>query len=140
LERLEGECYRLRRNAQGWWRAGGLALVGAVVLLVGGARDADTPKTIEADELIIRDETGMGRIRLGATNGHAALRLTDTQGKVRFSAFVHRDGGVGLDLTDGTVNTPIHMQVGKDGWPYVFIKGCSNGSKVTLSPERLPAR
>ena len=48
-----------------WRRIGGLALIGAVVATVGGARMAERAREIEAEKFVLRDQEGRVRATLG---------------------------------------------------------------------------
>jgi hypothetical protein len=101
LERLERECHRLRRQALPWKLAGSLALVGVVVLIIGGSSQKKIPKTIEADQYVLRDEAGKRRAVLEVcTQGHTVLSLSDKNEKPRVTLVVAADGSPVMSLDD----------------------------------------
>ncbi len=89
IERLERECRRLRQQSLPWKLAESLALVGVLVLIVGGANQKKTPKTIKADQFILRGEAGKKRAVLEvSTQGHTVLSLLDKNEKPRVALVV----------------------------------------------------
>ena len=74
----------LERENRLWRWGGGLSLIAGLVAVIGGAQRANDLKVVEAERLIIRDQDGKERIRLGlAPNGDPAIFLQGKDGKSR---------------------------------------------------------
>jgi hypothetical protein len=121
LRQLERECKRLGSGTRLWRWIGCAALCGMVVLIVGGAHFGAAPKTIEAEQFVLRDEKGKMRADLGfMPDGMPALSLYDGDGKTLLSANVRPDGKPSLYLTDKDKNV-LHLGVLSDGNPNIWF-------------------
>src|SRR4051794_38290845 len=74
----------LERENRLWRWGGGACLIAGLVVVIGGAQRANEPRVIEAERLVVRDQHGKERIRLGlSSDGVPALFLWAKDGKDR---------------------------------------------------------
>jgi hypothetical protein len=84
IDALAERIERLERENRRWRWGSGLAMIGGLVVMIGGAQKASDPKVVEAEGFIVRDKDGKERVRLGmATGGGPALFLRGNDGHNR---------------------------------------------------------
>jgi hypothetical protein len=71
IDELAARLESLERENRFWRWGGGLALIGVLVGVIGGAQRADDAKVIEAERFVVRDKDGKERIRLGLASDGA---------------------------------------------------------------------
>jgi hypothetical protein len=125
-----------------------LAVTLAVGATIPSVRAQQTPDTLRARHLIIEDESGRARIRLGAPlpgsgTPRTGLRITDTRGFERLGLNLFDDGRmvVGIDgppPASGTVGNleRINLVADSDGGSYIVFKdrGSSVVARMYLDP------
>jgi hypothetical protein len=72
IDALAVRLDRLERENRFWRMGGGLALIGLLLGVIGGAQRANDPKVIEADGFVVRDKDGRERIRMGLASDGAS--------------------------------------------------------------------
>jgi hypothetical protein len=125
-ERVDG----LERENRLWRWGGGFALTSGLMLIFGGAQRADDPKSVEAEQFIVRDKDGKERARLGlASNGGPALFLHSTDGHNRVVLQASdRDDSGSLYLFGG--------DKGADGITVILNGGRRNSNSPSLFLRR----
>src|SRR4051794_30327323 len=93
MDTTEIRLARLERECRQWRRRGVIAvLIGALVAVIGGARKADEPKTVEAERFVVRDKAGKVRAEMGLdSEGLPQIRLSDKDGVNRWVGLVKGD-------------------------------------------------
>ena len=128
IHRLE----KLERQIR-FWRRGALvtfALVG-VVFLMGQA--APKPTTVEARELILRDENGKARMTLRVTKHGPILGLFDAAGEVQAGLGALGGGAVNLTLYDSKTKPRVMLGSVAGSDPGILILNQA-GSTVFSKP------
>jgi hypothetical protein len=98
---LESLAERVRRlERQNRLLRAAVLLVVTVFAAVVCMGQVDTPKELEAERLILRDEAGKARVMLGMTEGGATLELSDAEGWLRLSLGVFEDRRPVLTMLD----------------------------------------
>ncbi len=147
FERLEARCLRFERQARRWKTAGSLALIGVVMLIAGGARQA---KTVEAERFVLRDQDGKTRMELGTddrkavalflldqegnkpislgvtANGRPAMGLSQAGGKRSLTLAFTPIGTAGLTLYDKDLTPRVQVYTAPDGTPALEIRDEGN--------------
>ena len=133
LDRLERVNGALGRECR-WWRRGAGALVlGAAVMVFGGAnKESFVPRTIEAKNFVLKDELGRVRASLGFRHdGTPGFALMDELSRVRLALDLCPDGAPGVNLYDKNGGLLAAVAVRPDGSPGI---GMFDGAgKVRLS-------
>jgi hypothetical protein len=86
---------------QNRWMKHGListAVAVSMLVLVAANTTALYQKSIETEQIIIRDQKGKKRIYLGVEDAKAALYLMDGNEKHSLVAVAHEKGGAGIDI------------------------------------------
>jgi hypothetical protein len=95
LERL----HQLERSNRRLKMAGLVSLIGLVAIgVMGQARPA--PLTVEAQEFVVKDATGVVRARLGASQAAASLTLSHEGGRATLAVSGGRGHGAHLAISD----------------------------------------
>ncbi len=100
LERVERENCRLKRIGLV------LLLIPTALLVMGQARQ---PRTVEAEQFVLRDPQARQRATLEMWAGSAALRLFDNDGRMRAMLGVTSKGDAGLSLFDAAGNNTANL-------------------------------
>ena len=128
LERLERESRRSKRTM--------LVLVVAVAAatLLGQAAP-HRPKSLEAEEFVLRDSRGQVRASLGTTQSQSAtvLQIHAENGKPRARITISSDGTSSLEVMDGGERVPLLLGVKENGSPRIWL-GNENGKIVWRAP------
>lgn len=129
LERLERECRRSRRTTL-------VVLVGAAAaILMGQAPPHRMPKSLEAEEFVLRDSRGQVRASLGtAQNPNATvLQIFGENGKPRARIAVSNDGTSSLEVIDSGERVRVLLGVKDNGSPRIWL-GNETGKIVWRAP------
>lgn len=129
LERLERESRRSKRAML-------VALVGTLALaLMGQAPPHRMPKSLEAEEFVLRDSRGQVRAALGtAQNGSATmLQIFGENGKPRTRLTVASDGTSSLEVIDSGERVRVLVGVKDNGSPRIWL-GNEAGKIVWRAP------
>ena len=128
LERLERESRRSKRTTL-------LVLVGAAALLMGQAAPHRPPKSLEAEEFVLRDSRGQVRASLGtAPNpGTTVLQIHAENGKPRARITVSSDGTSSLEVMDAGERVRVLLGVKDNGSPRIWL-GNDTGKIVWRAP------
>lgn len=110
---------RLERENRWLKRLGVTVLAGLVGVLVMGQTTAGrSAKTIEAEELHLRDSRGMARATLSVgPDGSPRLGLTDQAGVSRLTLVVNSDGSPRFSLSDKAGLARAVVGLDRDGSP-----------------------
>lgn len=128
LDRLERENRRLKA-------VGVVALaVMAAVGLMGQATATKVAKVVEAEEFVLRDDSGTARARLGLEmfSDSVGLTLTDRDGRKRLSLGVNDHGSPWVQLIGGTVDFfggTVQLIGGTAESPWLLTLVDANGNK-----------
>ena len=99
-EALEARLTRLERQNRWLWLGLVVMLAGALAQVTVG-QAASAPRTLEAEQFLVRDASGRTLALLGAdAAGNAALAFNDAGGKTRAALGLKSDGTSGLMLND----------------------------------------
>ena len=133
LERLERECEGLKRQARRWKRGGAVVAIGAVALLMTGARGDEHPKELEVGRLIIRGDDGKVYAELGVVKNQGSQRhspsliFRDQEGKTR-SHF----GLAELLFTDKDERQRLRVDQARDGSMSLSFNDESGTPELTI--------
>ena len=129
LDRLERESRRSRRTAL-------LVLVGAVAtVLMGQAAPHRVPKSLEAEEFVLRDGRGQVRASLGVAQNPTAtvLQIHGENGKPRTRITVSSDGTSSLEVMDAGERVRVLLGVKDNGSPRIWL-GSDSGKIIWRAP------
>jgi hypothetical protein len=129
LERLERESRRSKRVVR-------VALVGALALvLMGQAAPHRMPKSLEAEEFVLRDSRGQVRAVLGTAQNATAtmLQIFGENGKPRTRLTVASDGTSSLEVIDSGERVRVLVGVKDNGTPRIWL-GNEAGKIVWRAP------
>jgi hypothetical protein len=129
LERLERECCRSKRAIR-------VVLVGALALgLMGQAPSHRMPKSLEAEEFVLRDSRGQVRAVLGTAQSASAtmLQIFGENGKPRTRLTVASDGTSSLEIIDSGERVRVLLGVKDNGSPRIWL-GNEAGKIVWRAP------
>ena len=129
LERLERESRRSRRVTL-------VVLVGAVaVMLMGQAPPHRMPKSLEAEEFVLRDSRGQVRASLGRAQNASTtlLQIFGENGKPRTRITVSSDGTSSLEIIDSSERVRVLLGVKDNGSPRIWL-GNETGKIVWRAP------
>jgi hypothetical protein len=128
----EERLAQVERQLRWLKRLGALGLaVGAVVVLVGQAKDEELPALV-ARSLEIKDRQGRVRIRVrpGPSN-QADLEMLDGRGLRRCFLTVREDGSAGIAFVDEDSGVRLQLFVTRSGEPSLMLDD-ANGKRRTL--------
>jgi hypothetical protein len=129
LEHLERESRRSKRVVR-------VALVGVLALvLMGQAPPHRMPKSLEAEEFVLRDSRGQVRAVLGTTQNASAtmLQIFGENGKPRTRLTVTSDGTSSLEIIDSGERVRLLLGVKDNGLPRIWL-GNEAGKIVWRAP------
>ena len=129
LERLERECRLSKRALR-------VVLVGALALgLMGQAPPHRMPKSLEAEEFVLRDSRGQVRAVLGRDQSASAtmLQIFGENGKPRTRLTVASDGTSSLEVIDSGERVRVLLGVKDNGSPRIWL-GNEAGKIVWRAP------
>src|SRR5262245_23471047 len=113
-----------------------LALVGAAALAAMGQTPPHRlPKTLEAEEFVLRDGRGQVRASLGIAQNPTAtvFQLHGDDGKPRTRITVSNDGTSSFEVMDGGDRVRVLLGVRDNGVPRIWL-GNENGRIVWRAP------
>ena len=125
LEELEKKIVRWKRGVLGV-----AALLGLGVLM---GQAAPRTKTIEAEELILRDENGKARMTLRVTKHGPMVGLFNATGEVQAGLGALEGGAVNLTLYDGNAKPRVMVGSVRTGDPGILILN-AQGDTVFAKP------
>jgi hypothetical protein len=122
FDRLAARCDRLEGQARRWKTVGGSALVGVVLMALGGAQRADGPKVIEAERIVLKDGNGVQRVVMAADIGSGPnLSFFEADGKIRLGMGRGPFGATALSLSDKKGKGRITIQLDQDDRPSINV-------------------
>lgn len=128
LERLERASRRSKRAML-------VALVGVAAAALLGQAPPHRPKSLEAEEFVVRDSRGQIRASLGTTqnDGATVLQLHAENGKPRARITVSSDGTSSLEVMDAGERVRVLLGVKDNGSPRIWL-GNETGKIVWRAP------
>ena len=129
LARLERETRRSKRNTL-------VILVGAAaVVLMGQAAPHRPPKSLDAEEFVLRDSRGQVRASLATTQNPSAtvLQIHGENGKPRTRVTVSSDGTSSLEVMDTGERVRVLLGVKDNGSPRIWL-GNEAGKIIWRAP------
>lgn len=129
LERLERQCRRSKRTTL-------LVLVGAVAaFMMGQTAPHRLPKSLEAEEFVLRDSRGQVRASLGTVQnpGATVLQIHGQNGKPRTRVTVSTDGTSSLEVMDAGDHVRVLLGVKDNGSPRIWL-GNETGKIIWRAP------
>ncbi len=124
LENLERENRRLKV-------VGSATLLSVAGVLFLGAVAA-SPKSLEAERIVVRDAQGKARMVLAVGDEGPALTFMDQNGKLRAHLGVTKEGPA-LDLLDATEHPRAELMLADDHGPTLNFYD-AKGAQVSLKP------
>jgi hypothetical protein len=129
LDRLERTCRRLKAMTA-------VVLLGvAATVLMGQTAPHRPPRTLEAEEFVLRDNRGQVRAALGTTKNPSAtvLRIDNENGNPRARLIVSSDGTSSLELMDSGDRIRVVLGVRDNGSPRLWL-GDEGGKIIWRAP------
>lgn len=129
LARLERETRRSKRITL-------VVLLGAAAtVLMGQTAPHRTPKSLEAEEFVLRDSRGQVRASLGTTQNPSAtvLQIHGDNGKPRTRLTVSSDGTSSLEIMDTGERVRVLLGVKDNGSPRIWL-GNEAGKIIWRAP------
>lgn len=103
LETIEARIAHLEKRNRWLCGALGAMIVAAAVEATVGNAAPTTPRTIEAEQFVVRDAKGRSVATFGSdVSGNTGLAIDDATGKTRLALGLKSDGTTGLVLNDVT--------------------------------------
>lgn len=139
LDRLERTNQTLASECRRWRRGAGAVLVVGMVLGLAGAKEIERiPRTLAAQNFVLRDEAGRVRASLGfRADGTPGFALMDEQSRVRLALDLCADGAPAVNLYDKDGTLQSALAVRPDGSPGL---GFFDAQMVRLSLDLGPNR
>jgi hypothetical protein len=130
LERKQADLQRTNRRL-GSAMGALLLLTGALVLM--GQTGTTQPKTLEAEQFVLRGSDGKVRGAMGiAPDGAVGLNLVDVKGQTRMTLDVAADGSPGLDFYDPQGKLRATFALGPTGTPGLGLYDPSGKLRTSL--------
>lgn len=136
LNSLIARLEYLERESRRWRIIALLMVVGAAALVsMGQTSPHRLPKTLEAEEFVLRDGRGQVRASLGMAQNPTAtvLQIHGDNGKPRTRITVSSDGSSSLEVMDGGERVRVLLGVKDSGSPRIWL-GNENGKIVWRAP------
>jgi hypothetical protein len=129
LERLERESRRWKTTALA------IAIAAAAALVMGQTPTHRLPKSLEAEEFVLRDNRGQVRASLGTIQSPNAtvLQIHGDNGKPRTRLTVASDGTSSLEMMDAGDRVRVLLGVRDNGSPRLWL-GNEGGKIVWRAP------
>ena len=129
LDRLERQSRRLKRTTL-------VVILGAVAaVLMGQTAPHRQPRSVDAEEFVLRDSRGQVRATLGTTQNATAtvLQIHGENGKPRTRVTVSSDGSSSLEVMDSGDHVRLLLGVKDNGSPRIWL-GNEAGKIVWRAP------
>ncbi len=137
VERLERECLDLRRANRLMKQLGGLTVVVAILLTLGGAQLAQRTEEVRAGSILLVDRGGFPRALLAVTpdpNDGAVLQLSHKGSKhPQMVLTVNKSNQVALNLLDSNQRPRIFLGLEPDGSPRLRLQD-KDGNSLFQAP------
>lgn len=136
LDELTTRLERLERQGRRWKQTAFVVLLGAVgVVVMGQAPPHRPPKSLEAEEFVLRDSRGQVRASLGTPPGSNAtvLQFHGENGKPRTRITVASDGTSSFEVMDTGDHVRILLGVRDTGVPRIWL-GNETGKIIWRAP------
>ena len=136
LDRLTTRLERLERASRRSKRTTLIVLVGiAAAAVLGQAAPHRPPRSLEAEEFVLRDSRGQVRASLGTTqnSGATVLQIHAENGKPRARITVSSDGTSSLEVMDAGERVRVLLGVKDNGSPRIWL-GNETGKIVWRAP------
>src|SRR5215470_722916 len=137
LSSLTARLERMERESRRWKGMSLLMLVGGIALAVMGQtpQHRPGPRTLEAEEFVLRDPRGQVRASLGMAQNPTAtvLQIHGDNGKPRTRITVASDGTSSLEMMDGGERVRVLLGVKDSGLPRIWL-GNENGRIIWRAP------
>lgn len=136
LDELTTRLERLERQGRRWKRTAFVVLLGAAgVVVMGQAPPHRLPKSLEAEEFVLRDSRGQVRASLGTPPGSNAtvLQFHGENGKPRTRITVASDGTSSFEVMDTGDHVRLLLGVRDTGVPRIWL-GNETGKIVWRAP------
>jgi hypothetical protein len=136
LDDLTTRLERLERQGRRWKRAAFVVLLGAAaVVVMGQAPPHRLPKSLEAEEFVLRDSRGQVRASLGTAQGSnsTVLQFHGENGKPRTRITVASDGTSSLEVMDTGDHVRLLLGVRDNGVPRIWL-GNETGKIIWRAP------
>jgi len=139
VQRLERECLDLRRTHRHMKQFGGLTVVVAILMTLGGAQLAQRTEEVRAGSIVLVDRGGFPRALLAVTpdpNNGAVLQLSHKGSKhPQIVLTVNKDNQVALNLLD---SDRIFLGLEPDGSPRLRLQDKEGNSLFQAPMEPNP--
>jgi len=136
LGELMARLERLERQGRRWKRTALVVLLGAVgIVVMGQAPQHRLPKSLEAEEFVLRDGRGQVRASLGTPPGSNAtvLQFHGENGKPRTRITVASDGTSSFEVMDAADHVRLLLGVRDTGVPRIWL-GNETGKIIWRAP------
>jgi len=142
VQRLERECLDLRRTHRHMKQFGGLTVVVAILMTLGGAQLAQRTEEVRAGSIVLVDRGGFPRALLAVTpdpNNGAVLQLSHKGSKhPQIVLTVNKDNQVALNLLDSDRRPRIFLGLEPDGSPRLRLQDKEGNSLFQAPMEPNP--
>lgn len=135
LDTLTARLERLERQSRRSTRTTLLILLGAAAILMGQTAPHRLPKSLEAEEFVLRDSRGQVRASLGTAQNPSAtvLQIHGDNGKPRTRVTVSSDGTSSLEVMDAADHVRVLLGVKDNGSPRLWL-GNEHGKIIWRAP------
>ena len=136
LDELTRRLERLERHGRHWKRTAVTVLLGAVALVVMGQTPPHrVPKSLEAEEFVLRDSRGQVRASLGTAqdSNSTVLQFHAETGKPRTRITVASDGTSSFEVMDTGDHVRLLLGVRDNGVPRIWL-GNETGKIIWRAP------
>ncbi len=142
VARLERECLDLRRANRHLKQLGGLTVVLAILMTLGGAQLAQRIEEVRAGSILLVDRAGFPRALLAVTpepNNGAVLQLSHKGSKhPQMVLTVNKENQVALSLLDSNQRPRIFLGLEPDGSPRLRLQDSAGNSLFQAPMEPNP--
>ena len=143
VERLERECLDLRRANRHMKRFGGLIVLAAILIAMGGAQLAQRTEEVRAGSIMLVDKGGFPRALLAVTpdpHDGAVFQLSHKGAKhPQIVLTVNKENQVALSLLDSDRRPRIFLGLEPDGSPRLRLQDKDGNSLFQAPMEPNPS-